>query len=231
MTRDPRLVMAHRGASAEEQENTIAAFQLAASLGADYIELDVRFTADRALVVLHDPTFDGRTLRETNEADLPGWLPTLRAAVAACGESIVNIEIKNRPYDPDYDPTFSIVEPVAQLVMDLGLADQVLVSCFDTGVTARLAEIEPRIKRAQLLLAAHYHPDGLTRIAELGAVAVHPQDTMVHEAYVAQAHELGMAMNVWTVDDPQRQLELYEMGVDAVCTSDPRQLLTLLDRR
>ncbi|MFV1991291.1 MAG: glycerophosphodiester phosphodiesterase [Acidimicrobiales bacterium] len=232
MNAPSRLVMAHRGASAEQTGNTIAAFQLAATLGADYIELDTRFTADRALVVLHDPTFDGGTvLCETNEVDLPEWLPTLRAALAACGESVINIEIKNRPYDPDYDPMFGIVEPIAQLVMELDLADQVLVSCFDPGVLARLAEVEPSIDRARLLLKEHFRPDGLARIADRGAVAVHPQDSMVDEAYVAAAHDLGLAVNVWTVDDPRRQIELYEIGVNAVCTSDPGQLLALLGRR
>ncbi len=232
MNSDSRLVMAHRGASAEQTENTIAAFQAAATLGADYIELDARFTADRALVVLHDPTFDGGTvLCETNEVDLPDWLPTLRAAFGACGESVINIEIKNRPNDPDYDPTFSIVEPIARLVVEHDLVDQVLVSCFDPGVLERMAEVEPDIKRARLLLKEHFRPDGLARIAERGAVAVHPNDALVDEGYVAAAHALGLAVNVWTVEDQQRQIELYEMGVNAVCTSDPGRLLALPGRR
>jgi len=225
-------VMAHRGASAEEQENTIAAFERAATLGADYIELDVRFTADRALVVLHDPILgDGRILREVNEADLPQWLPTLRAALGARGSSIINIEIKNRPNDPDYDATFSIVEPVAQLVMDLGLADRVMVSCFDPGMLARLREVEPCIPRAQLLIEAQYRPGILASIAELGAVAVHPHDKMADEAFMREAKELGLQVNVWTIDDPQRQMELYDLGVNAICTSDPGRLLRLLGRQ
>ncbi|MFV1989417.1 MAG: glycerophosphodiester phosphodiesterase [Acidimicrobiales bacterium] len=232
MTQDARLVMAHRGASSEEQENTIAAFELAATLGADYIELDVRFTADRALVVHHNPTLDdGRVLREVNEVDLPQWLPSLRAALGARGSSVINIEIKNVPGQPDFDPTHAIVEPVARMVVDNGLGEHVLVSSFDAGVLSRLAEVEPSIGRAQLMLEAMFQPGDLVQVAELGAVAVHPQAVLVDEAFMREANEVGLQVNAWVVDDPQRQLELYDLGVNAVCTNDPGRLLSLLGRR
>ena len=100
------LVIAHRGASRAERENTGAAFRRAGEMGADGIELDVRRTADDRLVVHHDPVLaDGRTIRSTAATELPGHVPTLDAAIGACEGMFVNIEIKNDPDEPDFDPT------------------------------------------------------------------------------------------------------------------------------
>ena len=68
---DGPRILAHRGASARARENTVEAFRLASALGADGVELDVRRTADGALVVHHDPSVDGvGALYESTMADL-----------------------------------------------------------------------------------------------------------------------------------------------------------------
>ena len=100
------LVIAHRGASRAERENTIAAFRRAVEMGADGIELDVRRSADDRLVVHHDAALaDGRLIRHTGSADLPDHIPSLAAALDACEGAFVNVEIKNDPSDPDFDPS------------------------------------------------------------------------------------------------------------------------------
>jgi glycerophosphoryl diester phosphodiesterase len=77
-------IIAHRGASRAERENTLAAFARAGGLGADGVELDVRRTADDRLVVHHDPRLaDGRVIVDTPARDLPGHIPSLEAALAA----------------------------------------------------------------------------------------------------------------------------------------------------
>lgn len=226
------LVMAHRGASAFRQENTVGAFQLAATLGCDYIELDVRRTLDQALVVHHDAAIpEAELICETPEAKLPQWLPTLRSALIACGSSIINVEIKNFPHEPDHDPKHTMVEPIVALVEDLGLGTQVLFSSFDPGVLAKLAEVAPEMGRAQLMLKVHYKPGRLAEIAERGALTVHLQDILVDAEIVSEAHDLGLGVNVFTVDDPERQLELYAMGVNGICTNAPAELLSLVGRR
>ena len=99
-------IIAHRGASRAEPENTLAAFRRAGEMGADGVELDVRRTADDRLVVHHDATLpDGRVIRTVAAADLPDSVPTLAAALDACADMFVNVEIKNSPDDPDFDPT------------------------------------------------------------------------------------------------------------------------------
>ena len=100
------LVIAHRGASRAERENTIAAFVRAVEMGADGIELDVRRTADDVLVVHHDAVLgDGRAVCRVRAGELPDHVPTLSAALDACAGAFVNVEIKNDPSEPDFDPT------------------------------------------------------------------------------------------------------------------------------
>ena len=88
------LVLGHRGAPGLAQENTIAAFVAAARLGADGVELDVRRTADGALVVHHDAAIaDVGTIAQLTVHDLPEHVPLLDAALDACFGMLVNIEI------------------------------------------------------------------------------------------------------------------------------------------
>src|SRR5262245_26247516 len=99
------LVIAHRGASAAFPETTVEAFEAAGRLGADWVELDVRRTADGLLAVHHDARLgDGRALVELSRSALPAAVPDLGEALAACDGLGVNVEIKNAASDPDFDP-------------------------------------------------------------------------------------------------------------------------------
>ncbi|MFK5282341.1 glycerophosphodiester phosphodiesterase, partial [Lacticaseibacillus paracasei] len=89
-----------RGASRAARENTIEAFRLAVDLGADGVELDVRPTADRVLVVHHDAHLaDGRAIVATERAELPADVADLGPALDACRDLVVNLELKNDPSD------------------------------------------------------------------------------------------------------------------------------------
>src|SRR3954452_24949160 len=108
-------IFAHRGASARYTENTVSAFQGARDLGADWVELDVRRTADGALAVSHDATLgDGQVVVETLAADLPPAVPSLADALDACAGMGVNVEIKNWPADVDYDADAAIAATVLE---------------------------------------------------------------------------------------------------------------------
>src|SRR5688500_15920991 len=120
-------VWAHRGASRAERENTLAAFASAVAMGADGVELDVRRTRDGAMAVHHDAALaDGRLLAELTVADLPADVPLLDAALDACGDLVVNVEIKNLPGEPDFDPDERLATQVARFVADEGLTERVL---------------------------------------------------------------------------------------------------------
>ncbi|MCU1377535.1 MAG: ugpQ [Acidimicrobiales bacterium] len=217
-------IWAHRGASAVERENSLAAFAAAVRMGADGIELDVRRTADGAPAVHHDAILpDGRPIAEVRAAELPPHVPLLDAALGACGDLLVNIEIKEPP---------ELAELVVAVVRDRGMADRVLVSCFDLATIDRVRARDDGIPTAYLVLFA---PDGdwagqVDICRRGGHAALHPHHVAVDAPLVELAHQAGVAINTWTVDEPARVLELADIGVDAVITNVPDVALRALSR-
>jgi glycerophosphoryl diester phosphodiesterase len=115
LCKDARVteVFAHRGLHATERENTVAAFLEARAAGADGVELDVRRTLDGALVVHHDAALaDLGEIAALTCRDLPATVPTLAEAMTACDGLRVNVEIKNGPDEPIYDPTGALAHQV-----------------------------------------------------------------------------------------------------------------------
>ena len=88
-------IYAHRGASRQGKENTIQAFELAAEMGVDGVELDVWRRRDGELVVHHDPNINGVLIGGITASRLPDYVPTLSTALDVCRGLIVNIEIKS----------------------------------------------------------------------------------------------------------------------------------------
>ena len=101
-------VIAHRGAWARHRENTLEAFVEARRLGADGVELDVRASADGALVVHHDAEIPGvGGVARLTVAELPAWVPLVSAALDACAGMTTVLEIKNLPgvvKKPQHEP-------------------------------------------------------------------------------------------------------------------------------
>jgi glycerophosphoryl diester phosphodiesterase len=214
------LVVAHRGASARFAENTREAFEGARTLGADWVELDVRRTADGALAVHHDAHLpDGRAIVETDAAALPVTVPDLVGALEACEPLGVNVEIKNLPGDPDFDPTCAIATKVAPIVA--ARTQPILVSSFHAETLDVLRDCEPSVGTALLTFALHDPERTVDAVAAAGHVALHPFDATVDAALVATCHDRGLVVNVWTVDDPGRIAELAALGVDGIVTNVP----------
>jgi glycerophosphoryl diester phosphodiesterase len=214
------LVIAHRGASRIEQENTVAAFRAAVAVGSDGIELDVRRTLDDRLVVHHDPRLaDGRVIVRTASADLPEHVPDLATALDACVGAFVNIEIKNGPLEPDFDPARWIAHRVAVEIARRGPGSRWLVSSFDLGSVLALRRLLPHVRTAALVYRPR--PERIAAIAAAGGVAIHPWVERLDEEAVRCAHRAGLAVNTWTCDDPDRIRELIAWGVDGICTNVP----------
>ena len=223
-------IWAHRGASRAKPENTIEAFLAAKALRADGVELDVRRTRDGAMAIHHDATLpDGRVLCETDVADLPPSVPLLDAALEACAGMLVNIEIKNVPVDVDFDPDERMASAVVGLVTDLGLRDEVLVSSFSLDTIDRVRTLDPAIATGYLLSARWDQVQSLQRAVDAGHGAIHPMDPVVNAELVRRAHDAGVRVNTWTVDDPDRMRWLAdECGVDAIITNVPDVARTAL---
>jgi glycerophosphoryl diester phosphodiesterase len=225
-------VLGHRGASAVRPENTIEAFLEARRLGADGVELDVRRTSDGALAVHHDAVIAGvGTLCELSVAALPPSVPLLGAALDACEGMIVNVEIKNVPPDPDFDPSCAIAaDVVACLTRDGRDLSTYLVSSFHLGTldTVRLAE--PSLATGWLTVTGYDQDRAATSAAEHGHRALHPHESVVSADLVSRVHGLGLELNTWTVDNPARARQLAEWGVDAIITNVPDLILAALAR-
>lgn len=225
------LVVAHRGAShAVPPGNTIAAFTAARELGADWVELDVRRTADGALAVHHDPHLaDGRALVEVPASELPPEVPLLDAALVACRGMGVNVEIKNAPGEPDWDESRLLADAVVGALTGVEL-DGILVTSFDPGSIARVRELAPEIPTGLLAFDLTQPDQVLERAVTGGHRALNPWDHFVTAELVEQVHRAGLAVNVWTVDDPARFAELITFGVDGIITNVPDRLRALLER-
>ncbi len=217
------LVLAHRGSGPHgpERENTVAAFLAARRFGADGVELDVRRTADHRLVVHHDAEVaDGRRLCLLEAGELPEEVPSLAEALEACGDLVVNVEIKNAPQDPDFDRSQWVAMATAALLLGRGGDDRFVVSSFSRRALRAFSLEAPRIETAWLVgpgVAADEACAGATAVKTAG---VHPYDTSVDEEYVRIARRQGLVVRVWTVDDPVRVAELARIGVEAVITND-----------
>lgn len=211
------LVVAHRGASNQERENTLAAFRRAATLGADGVELDVRRTVDGVLVVHHDAQLaapDGREIEALAAADLPGYVPTLAAAIEA-SHGVVNIEIKHEPADDRRDLASAVAaDPSVQAARD-----RILVSSFDLESIDRVHALDPALATAWLVPAVV--DDTLDTLAAHGHRVLHPWVGVLTEATVTACHARGVAVNTWTCDDPERIAELLDWRVDGIVTNVP----------
>ena len=224
-------VIGHRGASATHPENTVEAFEAAAAMGAHGIELDVRRTADDVLVVFHDAHLpDGPRLRELTADQLPPSVPTLAEALDACHDLWINIEIKNLPDDPDYDAEHGISVAVAALVGAYDIASRVIVSSFNIDSVDRIHALDPEIPTGWLVWGGGDPMSFVDRAVAHGVSAIHPHDVLVDERFVERAHEGGLEVNVWTVDDVARIAQLASFGVDGIITNTPDAALEALGR-
>ena len=212
-------VLGHGGVA---RENTIEAFLEARRQGADGVELDVRRSGDHSMVVFHDAHLaDGRLVSELGVDDLPPEVTLLGAALDACDGMIVNVEIKNFPIEPDYDATEFLAGAVASLVGERGLHRRVVVSSFSLDVINRVREVDPEIPTAYLTSATWDQQACLERMLAAGHRIFHPNHVAVGPDLVAAAHDAGVTVNTWTVDDPDRIRWLADVGVDAIITNVP----------
>ncbi len=237
-------IFAHRGAKAVTPENTLPAFAKAVELNAAGVELDAQLSRDGQLVVMHDFTVDKTTngqgrVDEFSAAELAALdagshfspefagvgVPTLAAVFDLIGHRCrVNVEIKS--VDPQGG---SEVEALVAMIQERSLYDQVIISSFNPITLIKMRWADPKIALGLL----YYQPLPLfLRQAWFTPImqpeALHPHYSLVDEALVSWAHNRGCAVNVWTVNDLAEAKRLADLGVDAIITDVPDQLLQTL---
>lgn len=231
------LNFAHRGASARAPENTLAAFELAAELGADGIEFDIQISRDGQAVICHDFLVDKTTDQsgrvdefsesELKEMDAGSWfgpqfagerIPTLQEMIDTVGSRLLlNLELKTAALRAN-----GLEEVVADAIRRNGLHDRVIVSSFNPLALRRLHRIDPTIDLG--LLYALDMPLYLRRAWARHLIpcqAMHPHYPIVNAAYMARARKRGYRVNVWTVDDPIDLRRLLKLGADIIITNKP----------
>jgi glycerophosphoryl diester phosphodiesterase len=200
---------------------------LAAALGSDAVELDVRRTRDRLLVVHHDARLaDGRSIVDVDAVDLPSHVPTLAAALDACAGMWVNVEIKNDPAEPDFDPTDRIADRTIAALSQRGEDDRWLVSSFRIETVDRCRSLAPTIRTAWLVEAVP--DDVIATMVGRGHTALHPWVDTLRRSHIDACHGAGIAVNTWTCDDPTRMAELIEWEIDGICTNVPDVALQVI---
>jgi glycerophosphoryl diester phosphodiesterase len=226
------LVIAHRGAPRLARENTVESFAAAVAAGAGAIELDVRRTTDDHLVVHHDALLqDGRPIVTCRRDDLPGFIPALTDALDACHGVIVDVEIKNLPGEPDFDPGDRIADAVAMLLGDRSESVETwLISSFRRETIDRCRVVDPRLATGWLTFGA-VTDDDIAWVVEAGHAAIHPWDPTVDDQLVERCHAAGLAVNTWTTNDVARARELVAWGIDGICTDIPDVLADALAGR
>ncbi len=232
------LNLAHRGASGHAPQNTMAAFLLAAEMGADGIELDVHLSADVELVVIHDHTVDATTdghgpvsalsLAELQQLDAgsrfdPRYagerIPTLRQVFEEVGQRLlVNVEIK---VAPGHHPP-AVEREVVRLIEESGMIDRVLVSSFSPRSLRRVRHLNRAIPLG--LLYSRPAPAKLPRLLRRLRIpydALHPHHSLVDARTIARARERGQRVNVWTVNEAEEMRRMCDLGVDGIITNYP----------
>jgi glycerophosphoryl diester phosphodiesterase len=215
------LRIGHRGARAYEPENTLRSFKRALEIGADAVELDVRKTKDNQLVVIHDPdvkkTTNGKglvnelTLKEVKEfsTERGEKIPTLEEALGFLDKKAkILIELKET----------GVEEKVLSLVRGNGLQKNVIIVSFIEDALRKVRELDREVEIG-LIYVQHKNP--VKAALELKATYLVSFYKFTHTANVQKAHENGLKVIVWTVNEPEEVAEYVKKGVDGIASDKP----------
>lgn len=252
-------VFGHRGAAALAPENTLPSFAVAASLGADYLELDVHGTVDGVIVVLHDDTVDRTTngegtVREMTwrqvEALDAGYrfeiagavypyrdqgvkLPPLEAVLRAFPDLRFNIEIKQG------DP--SIVDEVVAILRHHGVAERTLLAAAEDPIMAEIrrsatADIATGSSIGDVATFFHHLDAGTLQSYTPPGVALQiptraGDRELITAESLAAAHAKNIEVHVWTINDPGEIERLLDLGVDGIMSDLPGLVVQARGRR
>ncbi|MFV1991237.1 MAG: glycerophosphodiester phosphodiesterase [Acidimicrobiales bacterium] len=235
------IPFAHRGGTSQAPENSLLSFSVAVGLGYQYLETDVHATSDGILVAFHDERLDRLTdshglIRELTYSEIQKALidgrepiPTMRELLVAFPAAHFNIDAKHE----------TSVQPLANLLKETDCLDRVLVGSFSD---TRLRALRELLGES---LATSMGPRAivLLSLAAFGvpwrrfrAVAAQVPIAMLRRRWFAErlvraAHQRGIAVHVWTVDDADDMRYLLDLGVDGIMTDEIHILKAVFEDR
>lgn len=215
------LILAHRGASVDAPENTLAAFRLAIAQGADGLECDIRMSADGVPVISHDDSLK-RThnvpirIADATAAELAMYdVPTLVETLATVRGKLspINLELKE-PIPPD-----ALMNAIGSNI------EGIILSSFDTDIIAAMRIALPDIPF--WLLTLHGTNVAIGQAQELGCIGLHVWHRTATPRFIAHAGRAGFPVYIWTLDDLRRAGILAGRGIVGITTNIPGKLRTL----
>lgn len=238
------LVCAHRGRSGVFPENTMAAYEAGVEIGADFMELDVRRTADGEIVCIHDATVnrttDGEgavaemTLDQVQALDAGSWLddefageriPLLIDVLEQIAPRlVVDIEIKQR----------EIAEQVVEIIQETDAVRRVTVVSFDLDDLRAAKAAEPALGCGLITSGPDDEkgqtvPTLIASALECGANFISCSHRAVTPEMVRECHLMGLALMAWTMDEPEDIQRMIEMQVDGLVSNYPERALEMLE--
>ncbi|WP_138754144.1 glycerophosphodiester phosphodiesterase [Paenibacillus sinopodophylli] len=236
------IIIAHRGASGEAPENTMAAFQLAEEQGAEGMELDIHLSADGEIIVCHDPTVDrttngtGRiedlTVPELRKLDAGSWfhskfqaekLPLLEEVFSVLKpETFLNIEVKC-PYSE------LLEKRLMELVVQYDRLEQVVVSSFEHKTLVKLKKRTPEL-RIGLLYSANFQSHSLMAASSgVEVYSLHPHYEWLGAEDIEEAIRQGLRVYPYTINRETDGISLFQAKVSGVITDYPAKIKAVRD--
>lgn len=237
------LVWGHRGASGYMPENTLPSFEKAIELGADGIELDIHKTKDGQIVVIHDELIDrtsngkgfvkdytldelrkfnyNATHPECEKADIPTMCDVFELIKPT--NLTINIELKTGIIFYD-----GIEADIIKMVDEYGMHDRVIYSSFNHYSVMKVKELDPTAKTG--FLYADGPIDMPSYGKKHGVDALHPAlYNCQFPGFVEGAHSLGLAINSWTINEPEHIHLACKFGLDAIITNYPDRAIDIVN--
>ena len=235
----PPWVIAHRGYRQKYPENTLAAIQAAVATGVPMIELDVMFSRDRKVVVIHDTTLERTTnghgavnnctMEKLKQLDAGSWfdprfadqrLPELSDVLELVGgRTRLNIEIKDQAYEHNHPPD-AIEKQIVARVKQKDLQDSVLISSFEIDILVQIASMQdpPAIALISKTPASKRIVEICTH---LKVFSWHPDHLILTPRQVDMMHAAGLKVFPYNVDTFEDFVKMVNMQVDGVITDNP----------
>ena len=231
------LIIAHRGASGNAPENTLAAFRKAVALGATFIETDLQLSRDARFVAIHDATVNRTTngqgavhdmaLADLRKLDAGSWfgsefagerIPTLEEIFEFSKKNDVVFYLEIKP-----GAAWGGEHALVGALRESGEIPRAVVISFDAGIVLNLRKIEPTLMTGLLYDGQIENP--LEKAVEIGARQVAVRGDLVTPALIAQARKKDLQVVCWTVNHPAHMRMLAAAGVDGIMSDYPDRLV------
>jgi glycerophosphoryl diester phosphodiesterase len=222
-------IMGHRGAPADEPENTLRSFARALEVGVAAVEFDIQLTKDGRLAVIHDATLDRTTSGKGRVKDFT--LAELKRLDAGRGEPVPSIEEVFALLQGKADLVVELKHPEAagallRFLQDHQAFASVTVISFWHPVLKALKADEPRLNTGVLMVGCPADPVGLARAADADALVL--QYAYVTPDLVAAAHNHGLLVYVWNIDDTDTLTPYLTLNLDGIGSNRPAVLIEYL---